>query len=135
MLGLMLPYAWPYAWPYAGHMPGHVLATWRQYAWPYAGHKLGHVLVICLAMCWQCSCPYAWPCAGNILGHMLCHTLSKQALKIIRIWHGVLESMKEVVWLALLEWSHASHGTRIKNERHKPFKRRYSSNFGEVSIL
>ena len=42
---------------------------------------------------------------------------------------------KEVVWLALLAWSHASHGTRIKNERHKPFKRRYSSNFGEVSIL
>ena len=34
--------------------------------------------------------------------------------------------MKEVVWLALLAWSHASHGARIENERHKPFKRRYS---------
>ena len=45
------------------------------------------------------------------------------------------ENLKEVVRLAWLAWPHASHKTRIKNERHKHYEKRYFPKFGEVSTL
>ena len=43
--------------------------------------------------------------------------------------------VKEVVRLAWFAWPHASHKTRIKNERHKHYEKRYFPKFCEVSTL
>ena len=54
---------------------------------------------------------------------------------LIYIDEGFRSFHKEVVRLAWSACPHASHGNRIKNERHKHCIRRYSAHFGELSTL